>query len=143
MYVPDEVVKLIASFHHRMQAKIRLDGSVLEQFEVSNGLRQGCCMAPVLFNLFSCLVIERLRAKLEEVEGIGVDLHFKYDEKLFRRYTRNAQVRLLTECLFTDDGALLATSRSGSAGVQECWISVWPDCQCQEDQAYGGRETGG
>ena len=47
--VPDEVVKLIASFHHRMQAKIRLDSSVSEQFEVSNGLRQGCCMAPVLF----------------------------------------------------------------------------------------------
>ena len=40
--VPDEVVKLIASFHHRMYAKIRLDGSGLEQIEVSNGLRQGC-----------------------------------------------------------------------------------------------------
>ena len=38
--VPDEVVKFIASFHPRMQAKIRLDGSVSEQFEVSNGLRQ-------------------------------------------------------------------------------------------------------
>ena len=77
--VPDEVVKLIVSFHHRMQANIRLDGSVSEQFEVSNGLRQGCCMAPVLFNLFSCLVIERWRARLEEVEGVGVDLLFKYD----------------------------------------------------------------
>ena len=74
--VPDEVVKLIASFH-RMQAKICLDGSVSEQFEVSNRLRQGCCMAPVLFNLFSCLVIERWRTRLEEVEGVGVDLHFK------------------------------------------------------------------
>ena len=69
--VPDEVVKLIASFHHRMQAKICLDGSVSERFEVSNRLRQGCCMAPVLFNLFSCLVIERWRARLEEVEGVA------------------------------------------------------------------------
>ena len=58
--------------------------------------------------------------RLEEVEGVGVDLHFKYDEKLFRRYTRNAQVRMLTECLFADDGALLATSRSGmERAVQE------------------------
>ena len=97
--VPDEVAKLIASFHHRMQAKIRLDVTVSEQFEVSNGLRQGCCMAPVLFNLFSCLVIERWRARLEEVEGVGVDLNFKYDKNLFRRYTRNTQVRLFTECL--------------------------------------------
>ena len=50
-------------------------------------------LAPVLFNLFSCLVIERWRERLEEVERIGVDLHFKYDEKLFCRYTRNTQVR--------------------------------------------------
>ena len=83
--VPDEVVKLIASFHHRMQANICLDGSVSEQLEVINGLRQGCGVAPVLFNLFSYVVIERWRARLEEVEGVGFDLHLKYDEKLFRR----------------------------------------------------------
>ena len=77
-------------------------------------------MTPVLFNLFSCLLIERWSANLEEVEGVRVDLHFKYDENLFRRYTRNAQVRLLMECLFADDGALLATSRSGmERAVQE------------------------
>ncbi len=58
--------------------------------------------------------------RLEDVEGVGNDLHFKYDEKLFRRYTRNAQVRMLTECLFADDGALLATSRNAmERAVQE------------------------
>ena len=78
------------------------------------------------------------------MEGVGVDLHFKYEERLFRRYTRNAQVRMLTECLFPDDGALLATSRNGmERAVQEYRISVWLDCQCPEDQAYGGRETSG
>jgi len=48
-------------------------------------------MAPVLFNLFnlfSCLVIERWRARLEGMEGVGFDLHFKFNEKLFHRYTR-------------------------------------------------------
>jgi len=34
---PDKVVKVIASFHHKMQANIYLDNSVSEQFEVSNG----------------------------------------------------------------------------------------------------------
>ncbi len=110
--VPEGMVNIIASFHNGMKAKIRLDGMMLEEFKVSNGLRQGCCMAPVLFNLFSCLMVERWLVRLEDVEGVGVDLHFKYDEKLFRRYTRNAQVRMLTECLFADDGALLATSRN-------------------------------
>ena len=77
-------------------------------------------MAPVPFNLFSCLVIERWRARLEEVEGVGVDLYFKYDEKQFRRCIRIAQVRLLMECLFAEDGALLATSRNDmERAVQE------------------------
>ena len=46
-----------------MKAKIRLDGSLLEQIDVQNGLRQGCCMVPVLFNLFSSLVIEQWQAR--------------------------------------------------------------------------------
>ena len=57
--VPKEIVRLIKSFHQGMRARMRLDGSLLDQFEVKNGLRQGCCLALVLFNLFSCLVVER------------------------------------------------------------------------------------
>ena len=37
--VPEEIVQLIHSFHEGMKAKIRLDGSLLEQFGVRNGLR--------------------------------------------------------------------------------------------------------
>ena len=41
-------------------------------------------------------------------------VRYKYDEKLFRRYTRNASERTITECQFADDGALLASTRSGA-----------------------------
>ena len=74
-------------------------------------------MAPVLFNLFSSLVIECWQARVEGAEGVGIMLNFKYVQKLFRRYIRNAGVRTITECLFTDDGALLASTRSGAAGA--------------------------
>ena len=112
--VPAEVIQLIHSFHVGMKANIRLDGSLLEQLSVQNGLRQGCCMAPVLFNLFTCLVTERWLARVEGGEGVGITLSYKYDRKLFRRYTRNASMRVLTECLFADDGALLASTRPGA-----------------------------
>ena len=111
---PDETVQLIRSFHQGMKAKIRLDGSLLEQIDVQNGLRQGCCMAPVLFNLFTCLVVERWQARVEGADGVGIKLNYKYNQKLFRRYIRNADVSMLTECLFADDGALLASTRSGA-----------------------------
>ena len=39
---------------------------------------------------------------------------FKYDEKLFRRYTKNALKRKLTVCLFTDDCALISSTKKGA-----------------------------
>ena len=57
--VPEKSVNLIRAFHTSMKAKIRLDGELLQDINVENGLRQGCCMAPVLFNLYTTLVIER------------------------------------------------------------------------------------
>ena len=112
--VPEEMVRLIRSFHEGMRAMICLDGTALEEISVKNGLRQGCCMAPVLFNLYTCLALERWLARVEGAEGVGIDVRYKYDQKLFRRYTRNANERKITECLFADDGALLASTRSGA-----------------------------
>ena len=53
--VPDETIQLIKSFHQDMKARILMGGVMLEPIDVKNGLRQGCCMAPVLFNLYTCL----------------------------------------------------------------------------------------
>ena len=77
------------SYAQGMEARIRLDGALLEEFSVENGLRQGSCMAPVLFNLYKCLVMECWQARVEDIGGVGVNLRYKYDSKLFRWYTRN------------------------------------------------------
>ena len=52
-------LKLIRLFHEDTKAKIRLEGMVLEEISVQNELRQGCCMAPALFNFYMCLVVYR------------------------------------------------------------------------------------
>ena len=39
--VPENTIKLIRSFHQGMEARIRLDEALLEEFSVENGLRQG------------------------------------------------------------------------------------------------------
>ena len=44
--VSDLLVGIIRSFHTSMEARIRVDGELLEKIEVNNGLRQGCAMAP-------------------------------------------------------------------------------------------------
>ena len=112
--VPESTVTLIRSFHKGMKAAIRLGGKTLEEITVENGLRQGCCMAPVLFNLYMCLAVERWLERVEGEDGVGITVKYKMDGKLFRRYTRNSCERRIAECQFADDSALLASTRSGA-----------------------------
>ena len=51
--VPTLVIDIIRSFHEGMKAKVRVNGKLTEAISVENGLRQGCTLAPVLFNLFA------------------------------------------------------------------------------------------
>ena len=64
-------------------------------------------MAPVLFNLYICLVFERWNEKIRDVDGVGIKVNYKYDQKIFRRYTRNTEIKIRSECQFADDAALL------------------------------------
>ena len=57
---------------------------------MENGLRQGCAMVPVLFNLYAYVMAERWLERVCDVEGVGTCLFYKYNEQLFRRGTRNA-----------------------------------------------------
>lgn len=45
-------------------------------------------MAPVLFNLYSCLVVEQWNERVRDLKGIDTYLRYKYDKKLFRRYVK-------------------------------------------------------
>ena len=125
--VPEPTIKLIRSFHCDMQAQIRLNDVMLEPINVNNGLRQGCSMAPVLFNLYSCLVIERWHARVSSLEDAGIYLRYKLDRKLFRRYTRNAEEIKVNECQFADDAALLATTKRGAELITTEYMLVGKD----------------
>ena len=141
--VPDQLVQIIQSFHLDMKAQIRLGDTLLEEIDVDNGLRQGCCMAPALFNLYSCVVVERWLARVEGTDGVGVYLRHKHDGKLYRRYTRNANETKVTECQFADDAALLATTRARAdrslQGVHAGGRRLWTLCQ----YSYSQNESGG
>ena len=77
--VPEQTIQLIRSFHDGMRARVRLEGMMIEEIQVQNGLCQGCCMAPVLFNLYTCLTIERWLEKVRGDEGVGMTIQYKLE----------------------------------------------------------------
>ena len=46
---------------------------------MKNGLRQGCTMAPTLFNLYACVVAESWLCRMRDAEGVGTYLLYKPD----------------------------------------------------------------
>ena len=50
--VPPKMLGVIRSFHEGVYAGVRVGTDVSGKFEVRNCLRQGCTMAPTLFNIY-------------------------------------------------------------------------------------------
>jgi hypothetical protein len=89
---------------------VRAGGTASEWFEVKNGVRQGCVLAPTLFNLFMDFVA---REAQESYGATGVEILYRYSSTLIwdtanrsarRRTARPARV---SDLLYADDMALV------------------------------------
>ena len=64
--VPEVLVEIVKSFHEGMEARVTVRDKLLDEIAVRNELRQGCTMAPTLFNLYACVVAERWLKRVKE-----------------------------------------------------------------------------
>ena len=123
--VPPQMLKIIASFHEDMQAEVRIGGVLSESFRVRNGLRQGCTLAPTLFNLFFSAVVSTWRTDCVEV---GVNVLSRPGRKLVGDRTAKSRLAVVkvTESQFADDLALYASTCEKLEHVTACRV-------CEED----------
>ena len=69
--VLQKMISVICQFHDGMRACVRLDGRVCSRwFAVEQGLRQGCVLAPLLFNIFFAAVINVASTRFKVDKGI-------------------------------------------------------------------------
>nr|VZI51131.1 unnamed protein product [Spirometra erinaceieuropaei] len=93
-----------------MMARVTDNGAVSEAFTVTNGVKQGCVLAPTLFSLmFSAMLMDAYRD-----ERPGIRIAYRTDGHLLNRRRMNFQSRVSTatvhELLLADDCALNTTS---------------------------------
>ena len=122
--VPEDVIKLVKSFHDDMKARVRVDGELLEEIKVTNSLRQGCTLAPTLFNIYASVVAERWLDRIGTMDSVGTLIMNKQDGLLFRRSTRYANRTLMYKGEFADDVVLLARSREAACAAIKAYVEV-------------------
>ena len=64
---------IMKAFHDGMQARVSAGGILSDPFQVTVGVKQGCMLAPVIFNIFMAAITILTRHKLDKDNGIAFD----------------------------------------------------------------------
>ena len=108
----ERFIQLIRSLHDGMSVRIRLGEDLSDPFEVSCGVKQGCVLAPVLFNIYVQCVTRLLALTLDQSHRI--QLNYRMDRNLFDLKKLKAKTKIsqneLLELQYADDCAMVADS---------------------------------
>nr|VZI22446.1 unnamed protein product [Spirometra erinaceieuropaei] len=110
-----------------MTAHITDNGDVSEAFAVTDGVKQGCVPAPILFGLmFSAMLMDAYRG-----ERPGIRITYRTDGRLFNQRRILFQSRLSTitahELLFADHCALNTTSEEDMQRTMDLFSAARED----------------
>ena len=103
--VPPALLRLIEALHSDVVGKVLCCGRP-HPFVAHRGVRQGCCLGPMIFNLVNQVLLNK--ADLGSVAGLGVTLENKPELDQVRVPGDDAGATFIHTLSFADDVALVA-----------------------------------
>ena len=124
--IPEAMIEVIRQFHDGMKARVRMDnGELSEWFEVTQGLRQGCVLSPLLFNIFFAAVLEVVLVRFSEDDIILEDMVYLDEETTTEAETPLERARrAVWGMLYADDAAVVSRSPEGLARMMSVVVQV-------------------
>ncbi|BHF67704.1 hypothetical protein SprV_0301073200 [Sparganum proliferum] len=106
---PERFIEMVRQLYDGMMARVTDNGAVSEAFAVTNGVKQGCVLAPTLFSLmFSAMLMDAYSD-----ERPGIRIAYRTDGHLLNQRRMHFRSRVSTttvhELLFDDHCALNTT----------------------------------
>ena len=114
---PPSFIAMVRQFHDGMQARVQNDGEYSEPFPVTNGVKQGCVIAPTQFSMmFSAILTDAF----QDVDA-GLPIMYRFDGKLLnlRRLQAKSKVQtdVIDKLLYADDLAENGKSEKKCKGL--------------------------
>ena len=112
----EKVQRLLQSLHSNTNASVRAYGQMSKPFKVTNGVRQGCVLAPALFNLFLDHVVRVAFAESDD----GVTIRYVTEGSISTTHRIQRDERseielkeLIQQLLYADDMSILCDDAKG------------------------------
>ena len=92
---PPRFIAMVWQFHDSMQARVQSDGEFSEPFEVTNGVKQGCVIAPTLFiMMFSAMLMDAFQDSYT-----GFPIRYRFDGNIFNLRRLHVKTKVQTDVL--------------------------------------------
>ena len=109
---PDKFISMVRQFHDGMHARVLDDGDSSNVLPVTNGVKQGCVLAPTLFSMVFAAM---LSDAFSDNDMSSIKIRFRTDGKLFNHRNLHAITKVgedsVCDLLFADDCALNAATK--------------------------------
>ena len=125
---PPQMIEVIRQFHDGMRACVRSDdGRCSEWFEVAQGLRQGCVLSPLLFNVFFAAILRIVLERFSKDAGILADLVHLHEQpsKVGPETALECVRRAIWGMLYADDACIVSRSARGLGRMMAVFAEVF------------------
>ena len=76
---PPKFLTILRRLHEGQQDQVKHNGSLSGSFPISNGVKQGCVLAPTLFSIFFSIMLREAKEDLPD----GIYIRFRTNGSLF------------------------------------------------------------
>ena len=122
------MIEMIRQFQDGMRACVRSDdGRCSERFEVARGLRQGCVLSPLQFNVFFAAILFVVLERFSKDVGILADLIHLQEQpsKVGPETALECVRRAIWGMLYADDACIVSRSPRGLGRMMAVFVEAF------------------